>query len=121
VSGVDGTLAALADPARRGVVELLTKGPRRAGELSASLQLAPPAMSRHLKVLRAAGLVTEQHPDEDARVRLYSLHPEPFEELRVWIQDVERFWTLQLDAFKKHAERTRRQTPRPPRSSRPSR
>src|SRR6185295_12283738 len=57
MSDLGQTLAALADPTRRGVVELLRKGPRRAGELAASLDLSPPAMSRHLRVLRTTGLV----------------------------------------------------------------
>lgn len=107
VSDLGQTLSALADPSRRAVVELLLKGPRRAGELAASLDLAPPAMSRHLRVLRTAGLVAEDHQGEDARVRIYALRPEPFHEMRRWLDEVERFWTLELEAFRKHVERTR--------------
>lgn len=108
MSDVDQTLAALADPIRRQVVDLLRERPRRAGELSDALALSPPAMSRHLKVLRSGGLIEEDHAGEDARVRVYRLRPEPFQGLRSWVMDVERFWTGQLDAFKEHAERTRR-------------
>jgi len=107
VSDLGLTLAALADPTRRGVVELLRRGPRRAGELATSLDLSAPAMSRHLRVLRTTGLVVEDHQGDDARVRLYSLKPEPFREMRKWLDEVETFWTLELDAFKKHAEQTR--------------
>jgi len=107
VSGLDRTLAALADPSRRAVVDLLLEGPRRAGELAAALDLRPPAMSRHLRVLRTTGLVVEDHQGEDARVRIYALKPEPFRELRRWLDEVESFWTLELQAFKRHAERTR--------------
>ena len=104
---LDDTFAALADPTRRAVVDLLRREPLRAGELAAALEMSPPAMSRHLRVLRECGLVAEERPDEDARARLLSLRPEPFDELRHWIDEVERFWTGQLAAFKRHAERTR--------------
>ena len=109
MNGVDRTLAALADPARRGAVDLLRVRQRRAGELAAALGLSPPAMSRHLRVLRETGLVEEAHGADagDARVRVYRLKPEPFDALRAWVADVERFWTLELAAFKRRAERAR--------------
>jgi DNA-binding transcriptional ArsR family regulator len=107
MSAVDATLAALADPARRGAVDLLRVKPRRAGELAASLGLSAPAMSRHLRMLRTSGLVEETHGGEDARVRVYRLKQEPFDALSHWVADVERYWTLELAAFKKHAERRR--------------
>lgn len=92
MSDLDRTLAALADPTRRGVVELLHRGPRRAGELSESFGLSPPAMSRHLRVLRTTGLVGEEHQGDDARVRVYRLRPEPFHALRRWLDEIESFW-----------------------------
>ncbi len=104
---LDQTLAALADPTRRGVVDLLRRKPRRAGELAEALSMSPPAMSRHLRVLRKTGLVEERELDDDARVRMYRLRPEPFTALRAWLDGVETFWVGQLDAFKAHAERTR--------------
>jgi DNA-binding transcriptional ArsR family regulator len=104
---VDATFAALADPARRGVVELLREKPRRAGELAEALGLSPPAMSRHLRVLRQRGLVEPAHDEADARAKIYRLRPEPFSQLRAWVESVERFWELELSAFKAHAERTR--------------
>ncbi|MCP3100711.1 metalloregulator ArsR/SmtB family transcription factor [Myxococcus sp. K15C18031901] len=104
---LDQTLTALADPTRRGVIDLLRKRPRRAGELAAAFEMTPPAMSRHLRVLRQTGLVEEEAVDDDARVKLYRLRPEPFSELRAWLDEVEAFWGDQLDAFKAHAERTR--------------
>lgn len=106
MSELDATLLALADPARRGVVDLLRKRPRRAGELAAALELSPPAMSRHLRVLRQSGLVEEQHQGDDARVRVYRLRHQPFQGMRRWLDEVEAFWTLELKAFKEHAERT---------------
>jgi len=104
---LDRTLSALADPARRGVVDLLRRRPRRAGELAEALSMTPPAMSRHLRVLRRCGLVEDDALEHDARVRLYRLKPEPFSALRHWLDEVEQFWTAQLDAFKAHAERGR--------------
>jgi DNA-binding transcriptional ArsR family regulator len=104
---LDRTFAALADPTRRGVVDLLRRRPRRAGELAAALQMTPPAMSRHLRVLRKSGLVEEDAEEDDARVRIYRLRHEPFAALRGWLDEVEAFWTSELASFKEHAERTR--------------
>ncbi|NOK23768.1 ArsR/SmtB family transcription factor [Corallococcus carmarthensis] len=106
-SALDRTLAALADPTRRGVVDRLRHRPHPAGELAAAFDMSPPAMSRHLRVLRQTGLVEERIDTEDARVRVYSLRPEPFAALRGWLDEVESFWGEQLGAFKAHAERTR--------------
>jgi len=108
MSSVDTTLVALADPTRRAVIDLLRKKPRRAGELADLLSLTRPAMSRHLRLLRKSGLVSESEPDHDARVRLYRLERAPFHELRGWLEHVEAFWDTQLAAFKAHAERGRR-------------
>lgn len=105
-AGLDRTLAALADPHRRRVVELLREQPRRAGELARALRLNPSALSRHLRTLKASGLVEETHPEFDARVRVYSLRSGAIVELRDWLADTERLWSEQLAAFKAHLERT---------------
>jgi len=107
VSALDGTFAALADPTRRGVIDLLRRQPRRAGELAERLKTSAPAMSRHLRVLRRHGLVEEDHGGEDLRVRVYSLRAKPFQDLRAWVEDVEAFWSGQLGSFQQHVERTR--------------
>lgn len=86
------------------MIELLRKKPRNASELAVALAMTRPAMSRHLRVLRKSGLVSESEPEHDARVRLYRLEPERFEELREWLAEVEAFWGEQLSAFKLHAE-----------------
>jgi len=103
---IDHTFRALADPTRRGVIELLRGKPRRASDLADAFNLSRPAMSRHLRVLRSSGLV-ETSSEADARERIYTLRPERFRELRDWVDHVEKFWTVQLDAFKSHVERTR--------------
>ena len=107
VNDLDRTLAALADPTRRGVIDLLHKKPRRAGELASALDMSAPAMSRHLRVLRKTGLVEEGDHEDDARVRIYRLRPQPFTALRRWLDEVETFWSRELEAFKDYAERTR--------------
>jgi DNA-binding transcriptional ArsR family regulator len=101
---LDRTLAALADPARRRVVELLRERPRRAGELAQALSVSPSVMSRHLKVLRDGDVVEEASPEFDARVRIYSLRSEATAGLRSWLDDVEQGWAEQLAALKAHVE-----------------
>ena len=101
---LNGTLSALADRNRRAVVDLLKARPRRAGEIAAALSLTPPALSRHLRVLRRSGLIHEQGLEEDARVRIYHLRKEPFDQLRVWLGEVESFWAGELAAFRDHVE-----------------
>jgi len=103
---LDQTLTALADPTRRAVIGLLREQPRRSGELAAALSVSRPVMSRHLRVLRRARLVSEQILEDDARGRVYQLEPEPLGTLRGWLQEVESFWRDQLGAFKAHAERS---------------
>lgn len=103
-AALNAALAALADPTRRAVVELLRAGPRRAGELAAALDMTPPNLSRHLRVLRRSGLIADDEPEDDARVRLYRLAPAGFTPLRGWLQALEAFWDDQLLAFKAHAE-----------------
>ena len=102
---VDDTFTALADPARRRAVELLASRPRRAGELANALRISPSAMSKHLRVLRSRGLVSESHPEHDARVRVYSLRSAPMVDLRAWLDTAERGWAEQLAAFSEHLER----------------
>jgi DNA-binding transcriptional ArsR family regulator len=101
---LDATLSALADPYRRRTVDLLSEGPLRAGELAQAIGLPPPAMSRHLRVLRNSGLVEESHPHSDARVRIYTLRPAPMLELKHWLDEMETHWNAQLAAFKAHVE-----------------
>lgn len=105
---LDRTLAALADPTRRAIVERLRKRPQRPSEVAEALSMSRPAMSRHLRVLRRAGLIAQQVLEEDARARLIQLRPEPLAQLRSWVEDVEAMWGDQLQAFKAHAERAQR-------------
>ena len=100
LSTVHGTLAALADETRQSVVDFLSKEPRRASDIAAALGLTPQAMSRHLRVLRRGGLIREEGIEDDARVRVYRLRQEPFQELRLWLDQVESYWVEELTAFR---------------------
>jgi DNA-binding transcriptional ArsR family regulator len=104
VDPIDRTLAALADPARRRAVELLHGGPWRPSELALALGLPRPAMSRHLRVLREAGLIEAEALDGDARGRQICLKPLALGELRDWAARTEALWTDQLAAFAQYAE-----------------
>ena len=104
---VDRTLAALADPRRRELVDVLRGGARRPGDLATALSLSRPATSRHLKVLREAGLVDEDIGERDGRERIVRLRPAALAPLRAWLEDVAAMWSDQLDAFVAHAERDR--------------
>jgi DNA-binding transcriptional ArsR family regulator len=101
---IDDTLIALADPMRRGIVELLKRQPRRAGELAELLDASPQVMSKHLKILRGSELVEEDRGGDDARIRVYRLRPERIDELRDWLNDVGAFWKDQLASFKAAAD-----------------
>jgi len=105
LTSLDRTLAALADPRRRAVVDTLRRGPRAAGELARDLGVSPSLMSRQLRVLRESGLVEDSHPAFDTRLRIYSLSPGPMIELKRWLEETERGWSEQLAAFKAHVEK----------------
>jgi DNA-binding transcriptional ArsR family regulator len=105
---LDRTLAALADPHRRRVVDLLRDRPRRAGELAEAARISFPAMSRHLKLLRKSGLVEEDRDEFDSRVRIYRLRNEPMTALKAWLEASETMWTCQLATLKTHLNKTKR-------------
>lgn len=87
---LDTSFAALADPIRRELVLLLSE-PRQPSELAEELELSRPATSRHLKVLREAGIVEIETNEDDARTRTVRLNPEGLEPLREWLEEVEAF------------------------------
>jgi DNA-binding transcriptional ArsR family regulator len=112
------TLAALQDDTRRGVVEALSANTMSAGELAAALDVTPALLTRHLRVLRNAGMVRVALDATDQRKHVYELEPAPLQELRDWADDVASFWTNQLEAFTKHAAETARSSRRRARSHR---
>jgi DNA-binding transcriptional ArsR family regulator len=88
--------SALADPIRREIVELLAGRERDAGELAAAFPVSRPAVSRHLRVLREAGLVRVR---PQAQRRVYALDPRPLEDLARWLERYRGFWEQRLDAL----------------------
>jgi DNA-binding transcriptional ArsR family regulator len=86
------------------VVDLLREKPRRAGELADGVGLSPAALSRHLRTLKAGGLIEDAHPVDDARVRIYALKAGPMSELKHWLEQTERLWADQLASLKAHVE-----------------
>jgi DNA-binding transcriptional ArsR family regulator len=102
--GLAPVLQALADPARLGLVELLSTGPRRAGELAQEAGLSAAAASKHLRVLLQAGIVADERPADDARVRIFRLRPESVTALRAWLDQLQAHWDDQLRSFKRHVE-----------------
>ena len=108
MNDIDATFAALADPTRRQVIELLGVRPLRAGEIAARIGVSRPAMSNHLKALRLGGLVDVAFSEEDGRARRYRLRRERFVGLEAWLTELEGHWTSQLNSFREHAERDQR-------------
>ena len=105
--GTNDVFAVLADPTRRQVVELLGERPHRAGELSQALGVSAPALSRHLRVLLAAGLVADERVADDARLRVFRLRPDSLAGLQAWLDQVQAHWNEQLGSFKRHVEAKR--------------
>ncbi len=95
--------SALADPHRRAALELLRERPRPVGELVQRLGLTQPGTSKHLRVLREAGLVQVR---VEAQRRVYALDPAPLVELDAWLAPYRRLWGDSLDALERHLDRT---------------
>ena len=93
---MEAALRALADESRRTMLETLSRGPVTAGELAAGLPIARPGASRHLRVLRDAGLVEAR---QQAQRRVYSLRPEPLAEVDEWLGRYRALWEHRLDAL----------------------
>ena len=81
-------IEALADPTRRRIVSLLSTGPMRAGELAAGVGMSAPAMSRHLRVLLSAAVITDERLDSDARARVFHVRPESIKIAMAWLDGV---------------------------------
>jgi DNA-binding transcriptional ArsR family regulator len=99
---VDAVLQALSDGSRRTVLEVLRDHPATVSELAERLPIARPGVSRHLRVLREAGLVDVQH---EAQWRVYRLRPEPLAEIDAWLGPYRELWEQRLQAL--HTEVTR--------------
>jgi DNA-binding transcriptional ArsR family regulator len=99
------TWTALADPKRRAMLDLLRDQPRSVNDLVAALAVTQPTASKHLRVLRTAGLV---RVERDAQRRIYALQPEAFDELEAWLAPYRQLWSDRLDALGQHLDRSAR-------------
>ncbi|TAJ71133.1 MAG: ArsR family transcriptional regulator [Phenylobacterium sp.] len=93
---------AVAEPSRRAILDILRAGERPAGDLVAALALSQPGVSKHLKLLREAGLVSVR---ADGQRRLYRLQPQGLKELEAWLAPYRHFWADRLAALGDHLER----------------
>jgi DNA-binding transcriptional ArsR family regulator len=95
------TFAVLAEPSRRRILDLLREQPRPVGEIVDALPLSQPCVSKHLRVLREAGLV-EARPE--AQRRVYAVRAEPLAEVDAWLAPYRALWADRLDALERHLE-----------------
>ena len=103
--------SALADPTRRAILTRLLDGDATVNELAAPLPITLPAVSRHLKVLEAAGLISRTR---DAQWRRSSLEVEPLQEVLDWMEPYRRFWDTNLDRLDAHLKRLQQSSAQPP-------
>ena len=103
MSSVATVFDVLAEPTRRRLLDAVRDGERSVGELVEEIGMHQPGISRHLKVLRDAGLVEVRR---DAQRRLYRVRPEPLMELDAWLEPYRREWSGRLDALERHLQRT---------------
>jgi DNA-binding transcriptional ArsR family regulator len=96
------TFEVLAEPNRRRILDLLRDGERSVNQLAELVQISQPGVSKHLRVLRQAGLVTVR---VDAQRRWYRLRPEPLAEIDTWLEPYRRYWAGRLDALEEHLDR----------------
>jgi len=101
----------IAEPHRRRILDLLLEGPRPVGELTGMLGLTQPGTSRHLRVLREAGLVRAR---QDAQRRLYELRPAPLAEIDAWLRPYRLLWAARLDELERHLDRQPAGAAQPP-------
>jgi DNA-binding transcriptional ArsR family regulator len=96
------TFELVAEPTRRRILDILRDGERSVGELVERLSLSQPGVSKHLRLLRDAGLVDVRR---EAQRRLYGLRAEPLTEIDAWLEPYRRFWAGRLDELERHLDR----------------
>ncbi len=99
---VESAFEVIAEPNRRAILSLLVSSQQSVGEIERQLGMPQPAVSKHLRVLRDAGLVAST---VDAQRRLYRLRPEPLQQIDAWLAPFRRFWSTHLDALERHLDR----------------
>lgn len=102
IPAVESAFDILAEPNRRAILSLLASEERSVGDLERELRLAQPSVSKHLKVLRDAGLVESR---VEAQRRMYRIRPEPLREVDAWLAPFRRLWNTHVDALERHLDR----------------
>ena len=102
---MESSFTVIAEPNRRAILSFLLASERSVGEIERELQLSQPSVSKHLRVLRAAGFVEARI---EAQRRVYRLRPEPLRELDEWLVPFRRFWSKHVDALERHLDRMER-------------
>lgn len=103
---VESVFEIIAEPNRRAILSLLLSAEQSVGDIERQLGMAQPTVSKHLRVLREAGVVEAK---VDAQRRLYRLRPEPLQEVDAWLAPFREFWAPQLDALELHLDRMAKQ------------
>jgi DNA-binding transcriptional ArsR family regulator len=103
------TFEVLAEPTRRRILDLLREGERSVGDLVERIGLSQPGVSKHLRVLREAGLVRSR---AEAQRRVYTVRAEPLEEIDAWLEPYRRFWARTLDDLERHLDDEAKETSR---------
>jgi DNA-binding transcriptional ArsR family regulator len=110
VASLDQTFAALADPTRRAILARLATGEATVAELAAPFSISLPAISRHLKVLERAGLISR---GREAQWRPRTLRADPMKEAADWLEDYRRFWEQSLDRLEQYLDDIQTEEPAP--------
>jgi len=105
---VESVFEIIAEPNRRAILSLLILSEQSVGEIERQLDMPQPTVSKHLRVLREAGIVEST---VDAQRRLYRLKPEPLEEVDAWLAPFRRFWSAHVDALERHLDLIEEPTP----------
>lgn len=98
---MESAFAIVAEPSRRAILSLLASSERSVGDIEEQLRLPQPSVSKHLRVLREAGLVESRI---DAQRRVYRIRPEPLMEIEAWLAPFRRFWSVHIDALERHLD-----------------
>lgn len=99
---MESSFAIIAEPNRRAILSLLASSERSVGEMERRLRMPQTSVSKHLRVLREAGLV---EPRVEAQRRVYRLNPKPLREVDAWLEPFRRFWSKHVDALEKHLDK----------------
>ena len=111
---MESAFGIIAEPNRRAILSLLASSERSVGEIESALGITQPTVSKHLRVLREAGLV---EAEVDAQRRLYRVKPEALQEIEAWLAPFRRLWSARVDALERHLDRMDQKVPQKSKTS----